>query len=338
MCNSSVLLVVVSKSLKYIQLISKDLLRCHAWQLTCNRLARYRSMPPSTATATAAAPKDDADDLSKKQKELQSVKSVLEDAAKRAAALGSEIKSLEARIAEVKATADLYTTTAQAQQKELDDTQKLVTKKWAMAAAGAKDQKEAIEKVVKTTDDEIASQIAKAATVQKTLASAATDVENANASLKQKQDSYASLKQIQKSTDDQLKRVKSLTDQAAKSEAAGDIAVMYFLLQDASEVAKGINIVPPEEFIKRLTAAQADIETAKTVAAAKKAEFDAQSKQLADAQAATAAATSGRQTTILARLKNLTSPIETPTPAAPPVRQSTQAPSPATAAPTPDAG
>lgn len=261
-------------------------------------------MPASTTPATAV-PKDDANELEKKQKELNAIKSTLDDATKKAAALSDEIKTLTARIAEVKKASDQYAASIQVQQKILDDVGGVINQKFTMAAAGAKNQKDAIDAVVKAIDADIAAHANKVTSVQKSVKKAQEELSVAEGALKQKQDDYSTTKESQKATDAQIKQIKSLTDLAAKSELQGDINSMYFLLQEAQQLLEKVAISPPDEFMNKVAALQSDLEAAKSTVAAKKTDLDAQNKQLADAQKEANDAASGRQVAILGRLKDL---------------------------------
>lgn len=279
---------------------------------------------PSPKSSRVGAPPKDADDLEGKKKELAALSAQMTDVTARAAGLAADIKMIEVRIAEAKKVTDAYGLGSTAQQAELDANVKAIGQKWTMALAGAKDQKDAIDKIVESVDDDLEAQSAKLAAIQKSADKAKQDWETAVADTKTKQATYASLQQAQKDTDANLKQIKALIDQASKAELQADIAAMYFLLQQASEAAKDVTIFSPDEYAAKVRATQADVEASKQSVAAKKAILDQQAKQLNDMQAGVAASKADRQKTILLKLKDMkgTAPAPAPTTtAAPPVAQ-----------------
>jgi DNA repair exonuclease SbcCD ATPase subunit len=289
-------------------------------------------MSGTTVTPTAGGtPTGDAAELEQKKKDLNTVKAQLDDATARTTALAAEIKVLEQRISDVKKATDAYTAAIAAQQKELDDDQKLIGQKLLMATAGVKDQIDAVDKLVKSVDDDIAEQAGKLGALRTAADKAQQAWDVAAADAKAKQDAYATIKQAQKNTDDQLKQVKALTDQAVKAEVQGDIVSMYFLLQEASKLAKSVTILSPGEYDKNVKAAQADAEAAKAKLGDRKTESDKQQKLLADAETQLTAAQSARQATILAKLKAIIAPATVPPAPAAPV--SSAAPTPTTPPP-----
>lgn len=278
-------------------------------------------MPDTTLRPAAGSPPpDDQAELDKKNKELDTVNAEFHDAAARVATLTAEVKILEARIADAKKAIDAYGAGSPSQQKELDDDLKLIAQKWAMASAAVKNQKDAIDKIVKSVDDDIAAQSAKVDGLQKAVDKASQEYATAAADWKVKSDAYAAIKQTQKTTDDQLKQIKALIDQAAKAETQDDVVAMYFLLEEALTAAKAVTIISADEYAAKLKAAQADAESSKATSAAEKSELDAFSKQYADAQTQLAAAIAARRSTILTKLKEIKtgSAAAAPAPAAAP--------------------
>src|SRR5260370_10041795 len=115
-------------------------------------------MPDTTLRPAAGSPPpDDQAELDKKNKELDTENAELHDAAARVATLTTEVKILEARIADAKKAIDAYGAGSPSQQKELDDDLKLIAQKWAMASAAVKNQKDAIDTIVKSVDDDISA-------------------------------------------------------------------------------------------------------------------------------------------------------------------------------------
>jgi hypothetical protein len=254
--------------------------------------------------SVGASTVNDAADLEQKKKDLEKVSQQLTAVTKQAADLTEQIKTLEARAAEVRKATDAYLPIATAQQKELDEDRKLNGQKRMMALAGVKDQKEEIDKIVQVADAELATQAAKVEACQETVKKANQDLEAAKADAQTKQDNYAALNQTQKDTDLQLKQVSDLMSQAAKAEAAADVASMYFLLEEAAAVMKPLAIVSPDDYAVRVRSASADVAASKQAVATQKAQLDQKTKDLGDAQADLAAKKAARRATILAKLKD----------------------------------
>lgn len=283
-------------------------------------------------TTVGASTVSDAADLEQKKKELEKVAQQLTAVTRQAADLADQIKTMEARAAEVKKAADAYAPIAAAQQKELDEDRKLNAQKRAMAVAGVKDQKDEIDKIVQAADAELATQAAKVEASQEAVKTANQEWEAAKADAQTKQDNYALLNQSQKDTDLQLKQVSDLMSQAAKAEAAADVASMYFLLEEAAAAMKPLAIASPDDYTVRVRTALADVTASKQAVAMKKATIDQKTKELSDAQADFAAKKAARRATILANLKERKTTVVSATPPSSvilPLPSSTSEPAPA---------
>lgn len=258
--------------------------------------------------AAPPAPSSDESDLEKKKQDLATAKAEADTANGRAAALTAEIKALEARIADAKKATDAYKEQSSKLQQDLNDAEKQLSQKSAMAVAALKDQKDAVDKVIQSVDQDLAAQATKLGALQTSAQKAQQDWADADAKAKAKQDAYTAAKQVQKTLEDRLKQIKDLLDQAGKAETQGDVISMYFLLQEASAAAKDLNVASPDDYTAAVKTAQSDAESARAIAAERKGELDTQNKQLADASAQLTAATAARRTTILTKLKQIRIP------------------------------
>ena len=135
----------------------------------------------------------------------------------------------------------------------------------------------------------------------------ATKLSMASAAVKPKQ---GAIEAVIKNYDDDLASQSGKLQQIRQaSEAQGDFAAMYFLLNEASTLLKGISVDSPQAYATKLAAAQAELQTAKADSTAKMAEVDKQTASEDDATTQLNAATAARRVAILAQLKKIPTSI-----------------------------
>jgi chromosome segregation ATPase len=236
------------------------------------------------------------------------LKKQLDQLTSKSNALTSEIKVLEARIAEIKKTEDGYDEAVKKLGQELAADQTQINHKSSMAEAAVKDQKSAIDKKIQAFDDALSASSKNADNLKTAAESAQQAYTTAAAEAQAKLAAYADARNTQKTIEAQLKELKTLLDQASKAESQDDVVAMYFLLKEASALAADITIPTAPELTTKLKKTQADAETAKSAAAQKRADAEQKNQQYLDAKKALDAAKTTRRAEILKQLNEIKVP------------------------------
>jgi hypothetical protein len=302
---------------------------------------------PDTSVKPAAgtASKDDKSDLAALKKQLADLSVTLATNTATAADLTAQIKTLEARVAEVDKVTGPYGLGYDAQKQELSDDNKWIDdNKTKIPAAVPAAQQQAVKDATKSVDDDLTKQGLTVDTLKTAVETATQTWNDATKEARDNQDNYEKVKLTQKNVDDQLKDIKSLRDQIAKAKAQGDLESMFFLWQEANATAARIVIPTPAEYTDQIKKAQALVEDSKTKVTGAKANLDLQTNLRNGAQASLAAATTARRATILTKSKYppaAATPALAPAPGSPPTPPATapSTPTPPTPAPgTPSGG
>jgi hypothetical protein len=224
----------------------------------------------------------------------------------------AQIKTLEAKRAEIQKATDGYDKAAADMKQELDAQKAAVGKKRGIAEFAIKDLKDQLDQKILDFDKALADQGKTVAAAADTAATAVAAVEKATQEARDKQAEYTTLQNVPKSVGSKLTELKLLVDEVAKAEAQDDFVAMYFYLREAALQADGIVIPTPEDYKKQLVASQAEIEAANIATAAKKADSNKAAAVAADAKKALDSALTSRRLNLLKVLHEVKAPVPAP--------------------------
>lgn len=251
----------------------------------------------------------DAPDLDKLKADFKKMQDDIAILNKQAAAAQAAIRTAEAQRAEIAKATEGYDKSVPAMQRELDDGEKAIAKKRALAESKIKDIKDPIDKKIAEFDKAVAAKNKAAETAADAAAKAAAAADKAARDVLDKQGAFVALRSQPKVAADRLKELKALLDAVAKAETQDDAVAMYFHAVEATALADEIAIDAPDAYTAQLVAAQSDIEKAKTAAAAKKSDGDKATAAAADARKLAERARASRRADLLKALRAVTATV-----------------------------
>jgi DNA repair exonuclease SbcCD ATPase subunit len=251
----------------------------------------------------------DANDLDKLKADLKKTQDDIAGLNQKASGIQADIKTLEAKLAEIEKATDGYDKSSADMQRELDDDEKAIGRKRTIAECAIKELKDLIDKKILDFDGALENRGNAVKTADDKATQAAAAADNAIKDWQAKQSAYATLKNQPKTLAAKLKDLKALVDEIAKAEMQDDPVAMYFYVSEAAALAKGISVPPPADYTKQLIAQQAATEAATTIAEAKKADSDTAATAAADAKKTFDAALSSRRADLLKVLHDVKAPV-----------------------------
>jgi chromosome segregation ATPase len=260
--------------------------------------------------------------LTELKTKLKDTQDQLADLNKTSADLQSQIKIIEAKQAEIQKAVSGYDELSKNLQKNLNEIQRTITQKLAMAEVAVKDVKSKIDKAVGDFNDSLKQKEDATEKARENAKGAAAESEAAAVDSQQKDQAYMAIKALPKSLEGQLKDLKSLLDQAAKVDSQSDLVSVYFLLAEAQTLARTIKITSAKAYQESVEAAQDAAHKAKDEASTKRGNSDKLSVTYDAAKAALDAARGSRRADILRVLKDVQLPAAVPV--APPAMASDQ--------------
>ena len=261
--------------------------------------------PPKQVAASPPPPADDVAILAAKKKELDALKGHLDESTKTLNTLSADIKTLEARVAEIQSASDGFKAASAQLELDLASSKKALATKMSMAEAGIGDQKDAVDQKIDSIKQAMIAQASEVEALGKTAEHARQASATAAGTAATKQAAYNDLRNTQKNTETAIRGVKSLLDQASAAEAQGDVFGMYFLLKEASAEFAIIAVPKPTDIEAKLKVAQADVEASKQTAAAKKQDSDKKTQAHIEAQKSLDAASADFRSNVLKQLKEM---------------------------------
>ena len=254
----------------------------------------------------------DATKLNQLKAELKSLQdqiaSLNHDTVEKRAAIAAkqgEIRTEEARLAEIVSTADVYDTSGPQMQKELDADKTAIAKKRPIAELEVKDRQEKLDERAKKFAEDLEKDGKAATNAANKAKQAATNADAAVKDLQDKQAAFASVKEQPKATAARLNELKRLLGEIAKAEVQDDSVAMYFYVLEAEALTDGIKVPKPADYRTQVVDALAAIEASKNTAAAKKADLDKANADAAEARKKHQAALASRRADLLKALREV---------------------------------
>jgi chromosome segregation ATPase len=261
------------------------------------------STPKGASDASTPKGPSDASTLEAKRAELKSAQVQIATLSNKLTGLQADIKALEAKAADIQKSIAGYDQLSAKLRQDLDDAQKIISQKIKMAEAAVKDQRDAIDKKIADFDKSLTTQTANVQASWDASKAATTAADEAERDSLEKAAAYTKLKNAPKVTEEQIKGIRAIIDQAIK--AQDDVASMYFLLNEAKQMASTIIVSSPTDYQNALMRAQDLAEQARAIAMAKRAEADKAGAAYAEARKALEAAQSSRRIDLTKSLKEI---------------------------------
>jgi hypothetical protein len=251
----------------------------------------------------------DANDLDKLKADLKKTQDDIAGLNQKASGIQADIKTLEAKLAEIEKATDGYDKSSTDMQRELDDDEKAIGRKRTIAECASEGLKDLIDKKILDFDKALEDRGKAVKTAADNATQAAAAADNATKDWQAKQSAFATLKKQPQTLAAELKDLKALVDEIAKAEMQDDPVAMYFYVSEAATQAKVISIPKPADYAKQLIAQQADTEAAGAAAEAKKADSDKAATAAADAKKAFDTALASRRADLLKVLHDIKAPV-----------------------------
>jgi chromosome segregation ATPase len=250
-------------------------------------------------------PADDVAILAAKKKELDTLKSQLDESTKTLNTLSADIKMLEARVAEIQSASDGFKAASAQLEHDLASSKKALATKISMAEAGIGDQKDVVDQKIESFKQALITQAAEVEALGKAAEHARQAYATAASTVAAKETAYNDLRNTQKNTDAAIRDARSLLDQASTAEAQGDVFGMYFLLKEASAKFAIIAVPKPADVEAKLKVAQADVEASKQTAVTRKQDSDKKTQAHVEAQKSLDADSADFRSNVLKQLKEM---------------------------------
>ena len=163
---------------------------------------------PSKHLAASPSPPDDVAILAAKKKELDTLKSQLDESAKTLNTLSADIKTLEVRVAEIKSASDGFKAGSAQLEHDLASSKTVLTTKMSMAEAGIGDQKLVVEEKIESLKKAMNDQADEVEALGKAAEHARQAHATAASTAATKETAYNALRNTQNNTDAAIRGVK----------------------------------------------------------------------------------------------------------------------------------
>jgi chromosome segregation ATPase len=264
---------------------------------------------PATNTAAPAKPDTAAtnpeDDLKAKQSALKQAQDEIAKQTQAANSLQSDIRALQAKIADVQQALAGYDAFSRSMGDRLKVINNLISQKIGIAEVATKDTKGQIDQKIAEFDKALAAQGDKVNEDSSAYEAAAAAVDSDRAISQEKQALYEAKKKTSQDLENRIKELSGLLDQAGAAETKGDYVALYVLANEAKALAGTIQIPSADDYAAALKTAQEGAEQAKLGLIDKQARAGDLMTALTAARQAYDGARASRRTDLLNALKTL---------------------------------